>query len=334
MFSICSYDNYNDGNPEIIKKRKQHIRSNSCDVKIGRSNSREYDSEYRNRRLFHNRSHSRTNSRDLDFDARQRRHQTHSRTNSRDEHMNIKYILNCLKPDANTNKILMTSAAMMATAAVAPRATAQPRGHRRNHSYDQIYSVPNNIKIDHELHNKLFKNRNRAQATVPAIENDVAKTNASSTNANEYLDNRNLCMPDQANAPSSSAVPAPSHSRNNSKDLNKSFLSSLADDATNILRHRRTNSKDLNRILSAMPSTSAAVIASDLPNSSNNKQQQHLLQHSHPQQSQQQQNHHKRNLSQPQNEFPEENSADVAAQVLLLGNRDNSDIVEIDRQNH
>lgn len=63
---LIFYFSYDDNNPESIKKRK-HIRSNSCDVKIGRSNSREYDPEYRNRRGFgfQRRGHSRNNSHDL-----------------------------------------------------------------------------------------------------------------------------------------------------------------------------------------------------------------------------------------------------------------------------
>lgn len=226
-----------------MKKRK-HIRSASCDVKIGRSNSREYDAEYRTRRLLQNRSHSRTNSRDLDADGRHRRHQTHSRTNSRGEPINIKYILNCLKPDAATNQLLMSSAHMMAQKAVAEHGAARVvRKHYRNHSYDQIYNKPNNIKIDQELHNKLNRNRSLAAGSTSAVQNDLSGAVAGCSNA------------DRAHG---SHV---SHSRTNSKDLNKSgFISSLVDDAaSNILRHRRTNSKDLNHMLSSGQSISMAT---------------------------------------------------------------------------
>lgn len=226
-----------------MKKRK-HIRSASCDVKIGRSNSREYDAEYRSRRLLQNRSHSRTNSRDLDADGRPRRNQTHSRTNSRGEPINIKYILNCLKPDAATNQLLMSSAHMMAQKAVAEHGAARVvRKHYRNHSYDQIYSMPNNIKIDQELHNKLNRNRSLATASTSVIQNDLNSAVAGCSNADR--------------AHSSNA----SHSRTNSKDLNKGgFISSLVDDAaSNILRHRRTNSKDLNHMLSSGQSISMAT---------------------------------------------------------------------------
>lgn len=282
-----------------MKKRK-HIRSNSCDVKIGRSNSREYDSEYRNRRLFHPRSHSRNNSRDLEFDNRNRRQPTHSRTSSRDEPMNIKHILNYLKPDASTNRLLLSSAAMLAQAAAADHGTARiirPK-HNRNHSYDQIYSMPNNIKIDQEFHKKLIKNRAMAPPTSNStIENDLNK---------EYLDNK-LGKNEMA---ASTVINIGSHSRNSSKDLNKSdFLSSLVDDAAannNVLRHRRTNSKELNRIFNPIPSTSS----SGLP----------MLDAS-----QLQQQFHRRNVSLSKNELPEEMSTADAIQDPFPINNDTND---------
>lgn len=236
-----------------MKKRK-HIRSASCDVKIGRSNSREYDAEYRTRRLLQNRSHSRTNSRDLDADGRPRRQQTHSRTNSRGEPINFKYILNCLKPDAATNQILMSSAHMMAQKAVAEHGAARVvRKHYRNHSYDQIYSMPNNIKIDQELHSKLNKIRCQAAASTSTVPSEAGGSGAAAV----------------AVAERKNSLVSGSHSRNNSRDLNKGgggFNSSLADEAaSNILRHRRTNSKDLNRVAMVAPAASAAVVDAALP---------------------------------------------------------------------
>lgn len=278
-------------------KKRQHIRSNSDVIHaVGRSNSREYDSDYRNRRLFHPRSHSRNNSRDLDFDNnRNRRQPTHSRTSSRDEPMNIKYILNCLKPDASTNRLLLSSAAMLAQAAAAEHGTARavrPK-HNRNHSYDQIYNMPNNIKIDQELHRKFIKNQTMAPTTsYSTFENDLnaVKASAISNNNNmnkEYLLDNKLSKNETAE---STVINIGSHSRNNSKDLNKSsFLSSLVDDsaANNILRHRRTNSKETNRILNPIPSTSNAGLSMlDPP--------------------QFQTQFHKRNVSLSKNELPKE----------------------------
>lgn len=164
--------------------------------------------------------------------------------------------------------------------------------------------MPNHIKIDQEFHNRLNRHRMQpntvAAASSSAVESDVNVTKSMNVNK-EYLDNRMLSKNEMA-------TPATgSHSRTNSKDLNKSsFLSSLVDDAANILRHRRTNSKDLNRILNPMPSTSETGA---------------LTTESQATQSQ----YHKRNVSLPQNDLPEEQPADVA-QVLLLGNNENSDM--------
>lgn len=275
-----------------MKKRK-HIRSYSCDVKIDRSNSRELDPEYRNRRINNYRSHSRNNSRDLDFDGKPKSHPTHSRTSSRDEPINIKYIFNCIKPEG-----MLT---------LPPPVNS--RKHSRNHSYDQIYSMPNNIKFDPDLNNKCIKNRKKSITTsiVPIntnlIDNDLRKQNSIGNEITENVSNLPTTM---------------SHSRNNSKDLNKSnFLTALVDDATNnILRHRRTNSKDLNRLL-ATPSTSTNFVTASsdsitLPTTS----QQHQPQHRH-------------NLSQTEIEFPEEDSqydnGSVSASDVLLHSNEHND---------
>lgn len=294
----------------MLKKRK-HIRSNSCDVKIGRSNSREYDAEYRNRRLHQNRSHSRTNSRDIDSDARVKRNPTHSRTNSRDEPINIKYILNILKPELLG----------------LPPPVRSSRKHSRNHSYDQIYNMPNNIKFDQELHNKFNKNRNKPPAVggvavSTVIENDLLK--------DTVVDQKYVRSDGSGPSSMMGMSTVASHSRTNSKDLNKtSFLSSLVDDAAhNILRHRRTNSKELNRIVNTMtsatapiPSTSAGIYDASGSGCSS-KQQPTVTQH-------------RRNLSQTNVEFPEEDTLDIltsAAQVLLQRNREPSDNIDTDMQ--
>lgn len=294
----------------MLKKRK-HIRSNSCDVKIGRSNSREYDADFRNRRLQQNRSHSRTNSRDIELDGRFKRNPMHSRTNSRDEPINIKYIMNCLKPDLLGLPPPMRSS----------------RKHSRNHSYDQIYNMPNNIKIDQELHNKFNKNQNKSTgvggvvAASTVIENDLVKDNV--------VDQKYVRSDGSGPSSMMGISTAATHSRNNSKDLNKtSFLSSLVDDAAHsILRHRRTNSKDLNRIVNAMttaapiPSTSAAA-CDPCGSGCSSKQQQTTQQQ-------------RRNLSQTNIEFPEEDTLEVltsAAQVLLQRNYETSDNIDTDMQ--
>lgn len=214
-----------------MKKRK-HTRSASCDVKIGRSNSREYDSDHKMKRQN---NHSRNNSRDFDSDFRQKLTRTHSRANLKEDHLNFKYILNYLKPD----RIGGTDMSGQRTV----------RKHSRNHSYDQIYNMPNNIKLDQELHNKFHKN-NKVKTTIDDV--NLLK-NSTASSSKDYVDSKFLAKAE-----------VPTHSRTNSKDLNlnKSILASIVDCETtglNILRHRRTNSKDLNRVLAPSPSASSLI---------------------------------------------------------------------------
>lgn len=253
------YDNCGDKDEQ--KKTRRHKRSSSCDVKIGR----EYGdvNDYRLRRQApNNYSNSRN---DIDWDFRQKL--THSRTHSSD-HANIKYILNFLKPDH--------SKLLSAYVTTSDTGSQSRKKHSRNHSYDQIYNMPNNIKLDQELHNKFNKNRMNANvATAVAgcsgvgssgIDNDVNILKSH----RDYSDNKFNSSSKTDGIPT---VGGPmlvklSHSRNNSKDLNMKggTLATIVDDAgsaDSILRHRRTNSKDLSR-LAAMPSTSAAAVAATL----------------------------------------------------------------------
>lgn len=233
------------------KKSKRHYRSSSCDVKIIRSNSRDYDAEGRLKKHIvvasSNNSHTRNNSRDLnepDF----RTKLTHTRNNSKDT--NIKFILNYLN-------------------ATNPRASAS-RKHSRNHSYDQIY-MPSNIKIDQELHKKFSKGRKNSSthdydlnilqqpnAAVTAVQLNSAKV--------EYIDgkfgdvsrkNSKDCL-DASEVDSIGLVidSIYNHSRSNSKDLNYLKTIAMVEDTTtagnSVLRHRRTSSKDLNRSVAAV----------------------------------------------------------------------------------
>lgn len=220
----------------VIKSRKNHKRSSSCDVKITRSNSRDYDGgDFRLRKHFPSAAvaaatanntapahYSRTGSRDPMNDGGDsfRAKLTHQRTASRDSgssSSNIKYILNYLH-------------------ASNPRATASKK-HSRNHSYDQIY-MPNNIKIDQELHRKFHKNggrKNSRDHDVNVLQQQPAVVIKASGSKE--------CDPDLTTSQVIESIYH--HSRNNSKDLNY-----LVDDVGggSGLRHRRTNSKDLNRI--------------------------------------------------------------------------------------
>lgn len=229
------------------KKSKRHYRSSSCDVKIIRSNSRDYDAEGRLKKHIvvasSNNSHTRNNSRDLnepDF----RTKLTHTRNNSKDT--NIKFILNYLN-------------------ATNPRASAS-RKHSRNHSYDQIY-MPSNIKIDQELHKKFSKGRKNSSSHDYDV-NVLQQPNTTATAAQlssakvEYMDgkfgavvrkNSKDCL-DTSEVDSIGLVidSIYHHSRSNSKDLN--YLKTMDDTpgGNSVLRHRRTSSKDLNRSVTAV----------------------------------------------------------------------------------
>ena len=255
------YDNYTvpDGK-EHNKKSKKHIRSNSCDVKIVRSNSREYDNEYKLKKAsaVASHQHSRNNSRDLN-ETEFRQKLTHTRNNSRDDHSsNIKFILNYL----NTSKL------------AEPISRTAAKKHSRNHSYDQIY-MPNNIKIDHEFNKKFKKNLSRKNSK----DYDNINILKNNTNNKDYLDNKFTAirknskdLNDDSNLFDVKYQHHQNHTRTNSKDLNlnkNNNLSSAAATASSatgtliapvlldetmlvsansVLRHRRTSSKDLGRV--------------------------------------------------------------------------------------
>lgn len=150
---------------------------------------------------------------------------THSRNNSKDDHnSNIKFILNYLNTTGKPNEVSKTS-----------------KKHSRNHSYDQIY-MPNNIKIDQELHNKFNKNlqrKNSRDLDINIIKNINARNSSKTTLCDDPKDsNLKVVMDEQQ--PSNSSV----------------------------LRHRRTNSKDLSRIASP---TSSDTSNKHIRNSSQHK---------------------------------------------------------------
>ncbi|XP_037038961.1 solute carrier organic anion transporter family member 5A1 [Bradysia coprophila] len=215
------YDNYADKSDRKIYK-KQHIRSNSFpaqSLEIVRSSSREYDNESKSKRPAH---HSRNNSRDMEVEFRQKL--THTRNNSRDDHnSNIKFILNYLN-----------------TTGKAPHdASKTSKKHSRNHSYDQIY-MPNNIKIDQELHNKFNKNLSRKNSREPDI--NIIKN----INARDAIDSKFV----KRNNSKTGLAEDDTKFTQNSKDLN---LKVLIDEpsGSSVLRHRRTSSRDLSRIASS-----------------------------------------------------------------------------------
>lgn len=216
------YDICGDKPDQHHKISKKHIRSNSCDVKIVRSNSREYDNDHKAKR--HAPNHSRNNSRDMELEFRQKL--THTRNNSKDDpNSNIKFILNYLNTTGKSNETSKST-----------------KKHSRNHSYDQIY-MPNNIKIDQELHNKFNKNVSRKNSRDHDI-NIIKNINAKDQVDCKFIKRNNsktMLSDDDTKF---------QHSRTNSKDLN---LKMVIDEPSNnsVLRHRRTSSRDLSRIASS-----------------------------------------------------------------------------------
>ncbi|KAG4071905.1 hypothetical protein HA402_006066 [Bradysia odoriphaga] len=221
------YDNYADKSDQHRKVyKKQHIRSNSFpaqSLEIVRSSSREYDNEGKSKRSAH---HSRNNSRDMEIEFRQKL--THTRNNSKDDHnSNIKFILNYLN-----------------TTGKAPHdASKTSKKHSRNHSYDQIY-MPNNIKIDQELHNKFNKNLSRKNSREPDI--NIIKN----INARDPIDPKFVKRNNSKTGLAEDDTKFTQHPSTNSKDLN---LKVLIDEpsGSSVLRHRRTSSRDLSRIASS-----------------------------------------------------------------------------------
>lgn len=261
-YVLFRHDNYNDKPDSNRKSKKQHIRSSSCDIRIIRSNSQEYEYEPKTKKHFQN--NFRNNSKDIEQQQDFRQKLTNTRNISKDDHtLNIKYILN--------NTGLMSS--QRNNNAGDTIIINRNKKHSRNHSYDQIY-MPNNIKIDQELHNKFNKNLSRKNSRCYDI-NMLMKN----SNTKEFIENKFLFRKSSKDVVDNMAGPTSStssilesskyhqHSRNNSRDLALNKVLDIVDDTANntnnnsVLRHRRTSSKDLNKI--GIGTTSSSSLSSD-----------------------------------------------------------------------
>lgn len=182
----------------------------------------------------HSVSHRRNNSKDYD-DNDFRQKLTHSRNASSGGSNSavIKYILNNTGGGGGGSY---------------GRTAASAKKHSRNHSYDQIY-MPNNIKIDQELHNKFNKNLSRKNSRGYDV--NMLKTTAAK---DMYLDSKFLFRKSSKDGTMDTATNLPiidgkyHHSRTNSKDLSVALAKTIElveDTANSVLRHRRTSSKDL-----------------------------------------------------------------------------------------
>lgn len=181
----------------------------------------------------HSVTHRRNNSKDYD-DSDFRQKLTHSRNASSGGSNSavIKYILNNTGGGGGSYG----------------RTAASTKKHSRNHSYDQIY-MPNNIKIDQELHNKFNKNLSRKNSRGYDV--NMLKATAAK---DSYLDSKFLFRKSSKDGTLDTATNLPiidgkyHHSRTNSKDLSAALAKTIElveDTANSVLRHRRTSSKDL-----------------------------------------------------------------------------------------
>lgn len=237
------------GGPPMFTRPRKHYRSNSCDVKLGRSNSRDSDNtEYRMRRLM--RGHSRNNSRDLE-------HEGNRQAQVPPQNYNIRYILNHLKTNSTAEQNLANL-----------KNNFKNRRHIRNHSEPFSLSfLPNNaiVRLDNNCANQFLQSTcggggsfKHSRDYHEMLKNNTAKlllSKNSSVEMNEELEQK---------------YTSSSHSRTNSKDLSTKItnsLKSLIEDGSSNLRHRRTNSKDLKaescenkRTLSAKNSNAGNVV--------------------------------------------------------------------------
>lgn len=225
--------------------KKSHIRSSSCDVRIIRSNSKEYENDCKLLKLP-KKCHSRQSSKDMEQEFRKKF--GHSRTNS--DHLNIKYIINYLKSTPRDEKLNEDDDESLNGGGLRGRRSE----HSRNHSYDQIYLGQNNNSgiLDHgELNQRLCSLMHKDSADKNNCTNNLARNNLDQ----KYAEVDDLTTETKF-----------THSRNNSKDFN-----AKAEDSSH-LRHRRTNSKDLNYRVSPavvlehlIPSESQAKLLKNVP---------------------------------------------------------------------
>lgn len=195
-----------DANRKILVKVSRHLRSKSCDVKLGRSNSRDSADNMGGYR-FRAGGHSRNNSRDMENEA------------TRVLPQNFRYILNHLK----TNN-----------------------SHFRNHSYGQEFSfLPNNaiVRLDNNCANQFLQRTFGATSSFKhsrdyheMLKNNTAKMMLSKNNSVELAEEVEHKYTHSRNNSKDLTT----------KITNslKSLIEDVGSNSN--LRHRRTNSRDMN----------------------------------------------------------------------------------------
>uniref|UniRef100_A0A1Q3G4S9 Putative organic anion transporter n=1 Tax=Culex tarsalis TaxID=7177 RepID=A0A1Q3G4S9_CULTA len=227
------------------QRPRKHIRSNSCDIKIQRSNSatnRESDfHDWKLKRFM--RHHTRNNSRDLDQEhcCRQQHLQQQqsggsqlgrwiSLQNNEQPTSNIKYILNHLKNNNVDGHSKLNYSNSCSNGAGC--AGIKKKRHTRNYSYGQEFSfLPNNviIRLDNDIANKFLGNNGGASSSrKSSFSHDV--------NLLKNVNKLNNC----------SAGVVVGGVAKNTNDLNEELESKYAKGSSHSYGHSRNNSKDLN----------------------------------------------------------------------------------------
>lgn len=251
--------------PSFVRPRNKHFRSNSCDIKIGRSNSRSESSDINPAYRRFMRGHSRNNSHDIDQEQQQQ--QRVGGRSLQPQNYNIRYILNQLKTNnATAEQNLMNL-----------KNNFKNRRHMRNHSYGQEFSfLPNNtiVRLNNEAANQFlqstcgssqpistghsFRSHSRKnskdfhQHVLPHdLKSNVTKERMLLSKNVSVEMNEELEQKYNKESGESDYSEQQQHSRNNSKDLSKINLTSVATSLKSLIdegiRHRRTNSKDLQK---------------------------------------------------------------------------------------
>uniref|UniRef100_A0A182UM09 Kazal-like domain-containing protein n=1 Tax=Anopheles merus TaxID=30066 RepID=A0A182UM09_ANOME len=247
--------------PPAAAATRKHYRSNSCDIKIQRSNSatnREVDfHDWKLKRFM--RHHTRNNSHDYNNDHHRHQQQSQQQTSSsghlgrwialQQHHnsageqppslasggaSNIRYILNHLKPGSSSGsehvKLGYSSSCSGGGAGGAP---TKKKRHTRNYSYGQEFSfLPNNviIRLDNDIANKFLS------STGALVTGGGSSRKSSFSHDVAVLKNNNI----GAVAGCGGMSGAKLNNMKHSSDLNEELESKYGKG------HSRTSSRDLN----------------------------------------------------------------------------------------
>ncbi|XP_050084289.1 solute carrier organic anion transporter family member 4A1 [Anopheles aquasalis] len=257
---------YDDGaahQPYRLPPVRKHYRSNSCDIKIQRSNSatnREVDfHDWKLKRFM--RHHTRNNSHDYNNELH--RHQQQSTATGSSAHLgrwiglqnntssageqhppnsatgtgvgNIRYIMNHLKSSTGGGPEHMKLAYSTSCSGGAAGMPKKKR-HTRNYSYGQEFSfLPNNviIRLDNDIANKFLSSTGAAVGGVAGVGGGSSRKSSFSHDVATILKNNTASHGPKLNN-------MKQHNNNHSSDLTEELESKYGKG------HSRTSSRDMN----------------------------------------------------------------------------------------